>query len=124
MFMNENSNYPLDMFYHQQLILKLAAKEEAVQRYLSENPDTISWIINWIVDTEMTRITSNSVVRFIFLLSICFKEIFKAKTNVLRYNRFKIPKSKRICGLFLFFFRHSRVSLILQRKDFKDQKNH
>lgn len=120
--MNENSNYAQDMFYHQQLILKLATREEAVQRYLQENPDTINWIINWIVDTEMTRINSNSVVSFI--LSFCFKEIFKAKTNVLRYNRFKIPKSKRIDGLFLFFFRHSRISLILQRKDFKDQKTH
>ena len=63
--MNENSNYPQDMFYHQQLILKLAGTELAVQRYLKENPDTISWIINWIVDTEMTRINSNSVVSFI-----------------------------------------------------------
>ena len=63
--MNENSKFHQDMFYNQQFLLKLGAKEEAVQQFLSRNPETINWIINWIVDAEMTHINSNSVVKFL-----------------------------------------------------------
>lgn len=61
-FINENNKFLKDLLYHQQFVLKLAAKEELVQRVFAQNPDSISWLVNFILDFELPNFNSASMV--------------------------------------------------------------
>jgi len=74
--MNENNRYLQDQFYQQQFILKMAAKEESMQKYFKNNPESISWIIGWINESELPNLNSNSMVFLIFIFFLFFHDFF------------------------------------------------
>ena len=76
LFMNENNRYLQDQFYQQQFILKMAAKEESMQKYFKNNPESISWIIGWINESELPNLNSNSMVFLIFIFFLFFHDFF------------------------------------------------
>lgn len=61
--MNNNCKFFTDTFFHQQFVLKLAAQEETIQKFFAQNPETINWVINFINESELPNLNSNSLVQ-------------------------------------------------------------